>query len=1079
MKYKTLYIVTIILMFLHENALAQFSKFELKQISKEHGLPGVTIRQLFQDSKGIIWTSVESVGLCKYDGYDFRLYEHNPLDSTSLTNNIIEAIAEDNESNIWAGTPNGLSVYLRKQNRFKTFRTQKNSTQYLPSKIINALMRDSRSNMWVATGTGISLFDHSSETFRHFQTDSSAPLAFYNICQTKDKTIWLASDNGLYTADENFNIKKKHIYLPNGQEFEGLIFRLEATNDNSLLLSHYMELYQLPKGDSILKPIKIIDRLDKGAHNRITSILQDSKGNVWTSTTIYGICIINLESGQYINYKPDNCKADGIKNAASTDIIEDSQGLIWIGQKFEGIQIFNYQNETIKHIEEEGHGTDKLSSKSLISLEYTANGLLLIETSDGGVNIYKPENGSIIQDILPQINAKKITDIEQTSLNNTYIGTHQGLFFSDVSLQKATLLDLKLYVNDLEIGSDNEVWAATAKGVYLIKNKTVTPLDEICPNQTDVQNININCLHYSSDSSLWIGSYNNGLYLYNFGKQTIKHFDEKNGTNSLSGNLLRYIHEDADKNIWIATKGDGINKFAIKDSTFTHYSTSDGLSSNTIYNILEDSLHNLWLGGSRGICKFNYKTLLVENYTKEYGLQNDIFESNAVALGHDGMMYFGGDNGFNIVNPYQISLRQKSVPLVFSSIKLFDKQILTDIDTVTELHLSHRENHISFDFSILDYSTNLGKKYTFMLEGLDKAYHTNVNRHFISYTNLKPGDYVFHVKAETKDGFVNNNNIRIILHIDKPFWQETWFYILFVLSSIAIIYLFTSLKLRQSKRQNILLEKTVNEKTNHLIQKQEELIKQKSELENKTAQLEEKTMELEISNSKLESANHTKNTLVSVIAHDLKNQFNPIIGFSHSLMRRGKNNDDNKIVEQSRQIHESANLVYLSLENLLNWYKGQKNELVPQFSKIDLYKILINIKNAYELALNQKSISFLIDSPTDIPIYADVEMVKAVFRNIINNAVKFSNEKGTIKIITEIEKDFATISISDNGKGMNQEQLSLIFDFNKRNALKKIDGSGLGIQICKNFVDAMGGDISVKSGVNEGTTFIIKLPLSN
>lgn len=103
------YISTGLLFLVYILGFGQLPEFEFKQISQAHGLPGVTVRHIFQDSKGLMWLGVESYGLCKYDGYSFELYNHSPNNNQIISNNVIETICDDNAGNLWIGTQYGLN----------------------------------------------------------------------------------------------------------------------------------------------------------------------------------------------------------------------------------------------------------------------------------------------------------------------------------------------------------------------------------------------------------------------------------------------------------------------------------------------------------------------------------------------------------------------------------------------------------------------------------------------------------------------------------------------------------------------------------------------------------------------------------------------------------------------------------------------------------------------------------------------------------------------------------------------------------------------------------------------------------
>jgi len=1040
-------------------AIGQFSKFELKQISQEHGLPGVSGRHVFQDSKGLMWFGVESYGLAKYDGYSFEVFAHDKMDKYSISNNVIESICEDDESNIWAGTQNGISIFQRDSNRFRRIFKKENSPYHLPGNYINELIKAQNGDIWIATESGAAYYSKISKTFTHFLTNANTHYWVSDIEIDHAGTVWFATWRGLFFLHQG-KIEQLELFYPKTDKAIVKVDELKAINDSLLFLTSNMDVFEYNINSQKLRKIKIIDKLDKGIHNSIIDMEVDHHGNLWIATTSYGISIYFPSTGAYQNFQPSKESPLGIKHYATRDVYVDRTGMVWLAVKFQGFHYFNYQNLQIKHIHNQDTGKYIMREDNIISLKTDRKNKIWVGISDGGVHFYDPETDQISPQTslkYPHLNVNKVNAIEQDSSGKIWIGTPNNLYTSDENFVDQQWLK-SADVIDIACDRDNLIWIGTRNGLMVAQDGKLMSFKEYYGAETDLDHFYIKTIYVDSKNRLWIGGTTSGLFLFEKDSKKLTHFIyDENNQKSISGNLVRGIIEDDYGTIWIATKSEGLNRFNWEDSTFTNFREKDGLPINTLFGIEKDTLDNLWISSFQGICKFNVKTYETENYTREYGLQNDIFEPNATTVDSSGLMYFGGDNGFNQIDPYNLKLQFKSVPLVFTSIKVFDNQIYTDVDSSITIELNYDENNISFAFALLDYTSSLGIQYQYMLEGYEKKWNYSKHHHIASYTNLAPGSYTFHAKGQTKDGFMNSNDIRIYLIIDAPLWKKTWFRITVLLLFILLVFSAIILRLRDVRRQNVRLEYQVKEQTDHLLQKQEELIAQKHELEN---------------------ANATKNTLVSVIAHDLKNQFNPIVSLSSLLMMRSRYTDDPKMVKHSRMIYNSSNAVLSVLENMLYWYKNQSSVLVPELKAVNIYTVLEEIRSLYTLATEQKNITVSIPSSleSELLISADIEMLNTIIRNLLNNAIKFTDEGGEIKLEIVKSGGYAEIMIIDNGRGMKQEQLENLFNFKSRKH-KKADGSGLGLQICKQFTDAMKGKLKATSQPGSGCCFTLILPL--
>lgn len=232
----------------------------------------------------------------------------------------------------------------------------------------------------------------------------------------------------------------------------------------------------------------------------------------------------------------------------------------------------------------------------------------------------------------------------------------------------------------------------------------------------------------------------------------------------------------------------------------------------------------------------------------------------------------------------------------------------------------------------------------------------------------------------------------------------------------------------------------------------------------------------------LKELNATKDKFFSIIAHDLKNPFNGILGFSNLLEE-----DYNQLEDEERklfitQIKNSAVTAYKLLENLLEWSRAQTGSLSwkPEFydiSNIVNETILLLKENA-----NAKNIRLVSKVPFNTLIFADINMVKTVLRNFIQNSIKFTNKGGEIKILSSEEENYIRIAVKDNGIGISDDIYKKLFKIDQKiisEGTEKEKGTGLGLILCKEFVERNGGKINIRSKVNSGTEISFTLPKSN
>jgi PAS domain S-box-containing protein len=234
------------------------------------------------------------------------------------------------------------------------------------------------------------------------------------------------------------------------------------------------------------------------------------------------------------------------------------------------------------------------------------------------------------------------------------------------------------------------------------------------------------------------------------------------------------------------------------------------------------------------------------------------------------------------------------------------------------------------------------------------------------------------------------------------------------------------------------------------------------------------------SERKLKELNATKDKLFSIIAHDLRSPFNTILGFSDLLINSTDSHDIKNTQKFSSFINLTARNTLTLLDNLLDWEKVQTGQIHFNPQKLMVSSIIQNIVEASRSNTIIKNIALNFISLNDIAVYADQNMLETVLRNLISNAIKFTNINGEIIINATQNKDFCEITISDNGVGMDAEKCKILFNVDANKTTKGTaneKGSGLGLILCKEFVEKQGGIIWVESKEGYGSSFKFTLPL--
>lgn len=251
-------------------------------------------------------------------------------------------------------------------------------------------------------------------------------------------------------------------------------------------------------------------------------------------------------------------------------------------------------------------------------------------------------------------------------------------------------------------------------------------------------------------------------------------------------------------------------------------------------------------------------------------------------------------------------------------------------------------------------------------------------------------------------------------------------------------------------------------------------------LKGTNTELQQSNLELRKARSNLEELGRNKDRFFSIIAHDLRSPFNSVLGLSEYISESMSEIEKEEILELNKMIFTSSKSLYNLLENLLDWSKTQIGKLKFEPENIDLYEVLEKELDVLKIIAANKEIQIVSEIKKETMAYFDEGMIATVIRNIINNAIKFTDNKGVIKILSKPNEAYLVVSIIDNGIGISEKNIKKLFNANKQFTTFGTSGekgTGLGLAICKEFVVMNGGDIKVKSEEAKGTEFEFTLPI--
>lgn len=280
------------------------------------------------------------------------------------------------------------------------------------------------------------------------------------------------------------------------------------------------------------------------------------------------------------------------------------------------------------------------------------------------------------------------------------------------------------------------------------------------------------------------------------------------------------------------------------------------------------------------------------------------------------------------------------------------------------------------------------------------------------------------------------------------------------------------------------IEDDLRKVLNELTHANRDIALQKAELITANEEKAKRVAELVFTNNELQQSlqlNADKNLFLSILAHDLRSPFTALLGISDLLLENIRVYSTDEIEVLLNHLKNASIDTFALLENLLKWTSTQSGKIPFKPQNLGFLDICNDILGTLKKNADAKNITIKISANDNITVFADIDMLKTVLRNLVSNAIKFTNKGGTIKINAGANSENVTISVSDNGIGIMPDKLSKLFDISQRQSTRGTEqesGTGLGLILCKEFVEKHGGKIWVESEAGKGSDFKFLLPAS-
>lgn len=1052
--------------------------------SLAEGLPQSSVNTMLQDTYGFLWFGTQD-GLCRFDGYSFRIFRHNPNDSASLTNNYVNILYQDKAGILWVGTNNGLNVYNPKTDKFtRLYHTEQPGS--LHNDNISCLLEDRHGNFWVGSQEqGVCILDRKTmlvrQVFRHHPQDAASlpSNVIRQMYEDRAGNIWFATNKGLAHFQEdtnNFTILTQFGAKKRRYSSESISTIYEDRSGHLWIgTRNGVHRYNLRTG---IEQSYFINNTTTSIipESDVNCILEDRQGLLWIGFHGGGLGVLNPHNGTITRYYHNPAQHGSLSNNFVVRLLEDRQGTLWIGTFGGGISLYDRDktNFTLYRMAEKP-GTG-LSDKSVYGMVEDRRGNLWVGT-DNGLNMLNKTTGKFeyYRHIPGKTNGLPhdvVNSVCEDSAGNIWVATFGGgiarfapsrkqwaIYRNDPNKPRSLSHNTCVYVFTDKKGN---VWVCTSGGLNRF-NPTSKDWDtfrhtESCTNCL-INNYTV-CLAEDAKGLLWIGTEGSGLQSFDpqSGKfTTYQHIP--NNKNSLSSNSVNVIYADTDGMIWVGTQA-GLNRLNPYNGEWKIIRESHGLPNDVIYGILPDKRGNLWLSTNNGIARYHPTTGKIMNFGVGDGLQSNEYNQTSYHAGKSGRLYFGGIEGLNEFLPETITDNIHKPDIVFTDFKKFNKSVQLDTAIISKhvVELDYTENFITIEFAALNFRAPEKNRYMYKLEGFDKNWIDAGTKREATYTNLDGKTYIFRVKAANNDGIWNETGISLKLIVHPPWWRTWWFRFFAIMTVVAGGLVWYRLRVYRIHQHN----------------------------EQLAQQVLERTIEIQQQNNQLKTLNQEKNELMGIVAHDLKNPLSNIRLLAQLLRQNHETLNQAEIKELSGDILFSADRMYDLIINLLNVNAIEQGGVQFNLTGFEVCPIIESIIHHYTPLARQKNIRLCFTPPehngSGFVVFADHHAIAQILDNLLSNAIKYSPLDKEIHI--SIAKSMAhhgtiRVGVHDQGPGISDEDQQLLFGKFARLSARPTggeDSTGLGLSIVKKLAEAMNGKVWCESALGSGATFYIEFP---
>lgn len=1012
-----------------------------RRIGLAEGLPATQINVLAQDHSGYLWVGTAD-GLARYDGVAFQVHRHQPDDPATLPGNSIQALHVDARDRIWVGVENeGLAMLDAGRRSWRRFDRQ--SLPGFDYDEVWAITSDPEGGLWLGTyGGGLYRFDGESGLV-HYPARPEDPDALpagivLDLAWSHDGSLWVATTAGAARFD--------------GSRFERLeperlsgpfVYSLLPERDGSLWLGTNGGLDQLD-ARGVVQAMPWGRRAELGA---VHSIVRDRGDGYWFGTQS-GLFRVSRQ----LSLDRRKLRPAQITAGVSMSLLEDHEGGLWVASQG-GLRHFPPGWKRFAVLDRGEPDSGLGSGRMVRGAAEDAQGRLWLAASGAGLRWLDPGRGESVAVSLPGMRPGvplQAMGVLAHSDGSVWLGDRLGLVRYDpahgeyrvwsVDSPEDPVPEVGLVDQFLEDAEGNVWLLSSGGGGVQIRSADGRVLDTIPGDGSrGLGDGDIEQIGFGPQGAIWVA-----------GESGVLYWDAKVARfKPVPGAPESRVHAFAvgtEGRVWLALLGTlvGCEWDGEHLRETVRVGQPEGLPAVQPGGVIADRRGAVWLTTLRGLFRYDPAAGRLRRFGERDGLPSPEFHTRPPAVTRDGGVLAGTPAGLVMFEPHAVEISSESSPLVIDSVQVRRAGRDHALDPGAELRLAAGDRDLRVTARLLAFADPGAHRFAFRLVGYDDGWVEVGAAGERTFPQLLPGEHVLEVRGANADG-VWSPARRLVVFAEPDWWQTGWARAGYLLAALAVIALAAlAYRLRVKRRYAF------------------ELARQKQHM--------------------AEQASEAKSRFLANLGHEVRTPMTGVLGMSELLLSGPLEPEQRQRVEA---IAQAGRHLLRLVDDALDLARIEAGKLNLKPEPFELHGLVYEVDALLAPIARSKGLEFRCEAGSGLPrwVRGDAYRVRQILLNLGHNAIKFTGSgRVAIRAMPGRGAD-VRFEIADTGPGLTPEQQRRVFErFEQVHATRAptardSGGSGLGLSICRELVQAMGGAILLDSAPGRGSVFTVELPL--